>query len=161
MTDNFSGIQSGIGISDRDSSGYDGMAIKTEMDEFANSDSSHHSYVSPPESANQQPAEPPTDTPSGGTFSLGDGQNICQLLQIATEMDLTFTFNSRRVWEYCFQSNSDSYSGGKAVVFADFGDHVRVCERQGIKEKDVDFWLKANWSQFLWAVRGKCQNALK
>lgn len=38
-------------------------------------------------------------------FSLADGSSIAALLQIATDSDLTFTFNSRRSGEYCFESN--------------------------------------------------------
>nr|CDJ86873.1 Zinc finger domain containing protein [Haemonchus contortus] len=42
---------------------------------------------------------------SSSDFQLSDGASIAALLQIATDSDLTFTFNSRRCGEYCFESN--------------------------------------------------------
>jgi hypothetical protein len=47
------------------------------------------------------------------------------------------------------------------VVFADLGDEVRVSERLGPEELNIEHWTKADWSQFLWAVRGKCRRFLK
>ncbi|PAV71938.1 hypothetical protein WR25_16647 isoform A [Diploscapter pachys] len=43
-------------------------------------------------------------TPSND-FHLSDGSSIAALLQIASDSDLTFTFNSRRSGEYCFEAN--------------------------------------------------------
>uniref|UniRef100_A0A914W682 Uncharacterized protein n=1 Tax=Plectus sambesii TaxID=2011161 RepID=A0A914W682_9BILA len=96
------------------------------------------------------------------SFSLADGQSIAQLLQVAADMDLTFTFNARRSGEYCFEANAGrGVPAGKMIVIADLGADLRVSERVGPEEIDIEMWQKADWQQFLWAVRGKCYKALK
>uniref|UniRef100_A0A914XH77 Uncharacterized protein n=1 Tax=Plectus sambesii TaxID=2011161 RepID=A0A914XH77_9BILA len=113
-------------------------------------------------------------------FSLADGQSIAHLLQLASDMDLKFTFNARRGGEYCFEASSSSSSSSsltkeeekgvlrsadgkneRLVVLADMGEEVRVSVRIGPEEIDVEVWTKSDWAQFVWAVRGKCHKALK
>ncbi|KHN85153.1 hypothetical protein Tcan_04263 [Toxocara canis] len=91
-------------------------------------------------------------------IKLNDGRSIAQLLQLATQIDHTFTFNSRRNSEYCFESNA---MRGKVIAFIDLGDVVSVVERCNGVEKSCEQWRKADWNQFLWAVRGKCSAAAK
>uniref|UniRef100_A0A158P5S6 BED-type domain-containing protein n=1 Tax=Angiostrongylus cantonensis TaxID=6313 RepID=A0A158P5S6_ANGCA len=80
------------------------------------------------------------------------------LLPIATDSDLTFTFNSRRCGEYCFESNRKN---GRMVVFGDAGSEIRVAQKIGDEEVSVETWRKSDWSQFCWAVRGTCVHFLK
>ncbi|CAJ0577230.1 unnamed protein product, partial [Mesorhabditis spiculigera] len=96
-------------------------------------------------------------------FSLADGASIAGLLQIATESDLTFTFNARRSGEYCFESNKKSKDGSqdKMVVFSDHGPEIRVEQKVNGKELSVEMWRKSDWTQFCWAVRGTCLHFLK
>ncbi|CAJ0570008.1 unnamed protein product, partial [Mesorhabditis spiculigera] len=96
-------------------------------------------------------------------FSLADGASIAGLLQIATESDLTFTFNARRSGEYCFESNKKSKDGSqdKMVVFSDHGPEIRVEQKVDGKELSVEMWRKSDWTQFCWAVRGTCLHFLK
>ncbi|VDN38908.1 unnamed protein product [Gongylonema pulchrum] len=61
-------------------------------------------------------------------YALGDGNNISELLRVATDMDLAFTYNSRRIGEFCFESNSKNMRG-RLVVFADLGTKIAVRER--------------------------------
>uniref|UniRef100_A0A915C998 BED-type domain-containing protein n=1 Tax=Parascaris univalens TaxID=6257 RepID=A0A915C998_PARUN len=116
-------------------------------------------------------SQPKSTTPSQNTFDsdenasesayhLSDGQNIAELLQVAADMDLTFTFNSRRTCEYCFESNAPEMKG-RMIVFSDMGGKVAVAERHNGVQRGCEEWRKADWKQFLWAVRGKCMNALK
>ncbi|VDM67501.1 unnamed protein product [Strongylus vulgaris] len=96
--------------------------------------------------------------PSGSDFQLSDGASIAALLQIATDSDLTFTFNSRRCGEYCFESNKKN---GRMVVFGDAGTEIRVAQKIGDEEVNVETWRKSDWPQFCWAVRGACVHFLK
>ncbi|VDK55764.1 unnamed protein product [Anisakis simplex] len=50
------------------------------------------------------------------------------IADVAADMDLTFTFNSRRTCEYCFESNTPQMKG-RMIVFSDLGDKVGVAER--------------------------------
>ncbi|KIH57909.1 hypothetical protein ANCDUO_11898, partial [Ancylostoma duodenale] len=77
---------------------------------------------------------------------------------IATDSDLTFTFNSRRCGEYCFESNRKN---GRMVVFGDTGAEIRVAQKIGDEEVSVETWRKSDWPQFCWAVRGACVHFLK
>ncbi|KJH43082.1 hypothetical protein DICVIV_10925 [Dictyocaulus viviparus] len=95
---------------------------------------------------------------SNNDFQLSDGASIAALLQIATDSDLTFTFNSRRCGEYCFESNRKN---GRMVVFGDAGTEIRVAQKIGDEEISVETWRKSDWSQFCWAVRGTCVHFLK
>ncbi|EPB79430.1 BED zinc finger [Ancylostoma ceylanicum] len=72
--------------------------------------------------------------PTGNDFQLSDGASIAALLQIATDSDLTFTFNSRRCGEYCFESNRKN---GRMVVFGDTGAEIRVAQKIGDEEKEI------------------------
>ncbi|KAE9417182.1 hypothetical protein Angca_000985 [Angiostrongylus cantonensis] len=96
--------------------------------------------------------------PSGNDFQLSDGASIAALLQASTDSDLTFTFNSRRCGEYCFESNRKN---GRMVVFGDAGSEIRVAQKIGDEEVSVETWRKSDWSQFCWAVRGTCVHFLK
>ncbi|KAJ1346898.1 hypothetical protein KIN20_001826 [Parelaphostrongylus tenuis] len=90
--------------------------------------------------------------------SSSTGALVSALLQIATDSDLTFTFNSRRCGEYCFESNRKN---GRMVVFGDAGSEIRVAQKIGDEEVSVETWRKSDWSQFCWAVRGTCVHFLK
>ncbi|CAD6186722.1 unnamed protein product [Caenorhabditis auriculariae] len=91
-------------------------------------------------------------------FQLSDGSSIAALLQIATDSDLTFTFNARRVGEYCFESNKRN---SRMVVLCDCGNEIRVAQRESDEEVRVEMWRKSDWLQFTWAVRGTCLHFLK
>ncbi|CAJ0961837.1 unnamed protein product, partial [Mesorhabditis belari] len=93
-------------------------------------------------------------------FSLADGASIAGLLQIATDSDLTFTFNARRSGEYCFESNKGEKKG-QMIVFSDHGTEIRVEQKVDGKEICVEMWRKSDWTQFCWAVRGTCLHFLK
>ncbi|VDM45815.1 unnamed protein product [Toxocara canis] len=71
---------------------------------------------------------------SDSSYHLSDGHNIAELLQVAADMDLTFTFNSRRTCEYCFESNAPEMKG-RMIVFSDMGGKVAVAERHNGVER--------------------------
>ncbi|PAV64385.1 hypothetical protein WR25_11406 isoform A [Diploscapter pachys] len=96
-------------------------------------------------------------TPSND-FHLSDGSSIAALLQIASDSDLTFTFNSRRSGEYCFEANKKN---GRMVVFCDLGNEIRVAHVSGGDEIFVETWRKSDWAPFSWAGRGGCLHFLK
>lgn len=92
-------------------------------------------------------------------YQLSDGPNIAALLQVAAEMGHSFKFNSRSTREYCIESNKTD-TKGKTLVFTDHGTYISVTERvNGCDQKSED-WKKADWQQFLYAVRGKCRAVL-
>ncbi|CAG9537318.1 unnamed protein product [Cercopithifilaria johnstoni] len=93
-------------------------------------------------------------------YVLNDGSNLSELLHVANDMDLAFTYNSRRTGEFCFESNAQDMRG-RLVVFADLGTKVAVRERFNGSDLSYEEWSKADWKQFLWAVRGKCMNVLR
>uniref|UniRef100_A0A8R1XYN5 BED-type domain-containing protein n=1 Tax=Onchocerca volvulus TaxID=6282 RepID=A0A8R1XYN5_ONCVO len=93
-------------------------------------------------------------------YVLSDGSNLSELLHVANDMDLAFTYNSRRTGEFCFESNAQDMRG-RLVVFADLGTKVAVRERFNGSDLSYEEWNKADWKQFLWAVRGKCMNVLR
>ncbi|KAK6107413.1 hypothetical protein QQG55_28080 [Brugia pahangi] len=93
-------------------------------------------------------------------YVLSDGSNLAELLRVANDMDLAFTYNSRRTGEFCFESNAQDMRG-RLVVFADLGTKVAVRERFNGSDLSYEEWSKADWKQFLWAVRGKCMNVLR
>lgn len=43
------------------------------------------------------------------------------------------------------------------LVFVDLGNEIRVIERLNGNDSDTELWHKMDFSQFSWAVRGKCQ----
>ncbi|EJD75098.1 hypothetical protein LOAG_17692 [Loa loa] len=94
------------------------------------------------------------------SYVLSDGSNLSELLRVANDMDLAFTYNSRRTGEFCFESNAQDMRG-RLVVFADLGTKVAVRERFNGSDLSYEEWSKADWKQFLWAVRGKCMNVLR
>uniref|UniRef100_A0A0R3RZH1 SAWADEE domain-containing protein n=1 Tax=Elaeophora elaphi TaxID=1147741 RepID=A0A0R3RZH1_9BILA len=94
------------------------------------------------------------------SYVLSDGSNLSELLHVANDMDLAFTYNSRRTGEFCFESNAQDMRG-RLVVFADLGNKVAVRERYNGSDLSYEEWSKADWKQFLWAVRGKCMNVLR
>ncbi|CAB3398898.1 unnamed protein product [Caenorhabditis bovis] len=91
-------------------------------------------------------------------FNLTDGSSIAALLQIATDSDLIFTFNSRKIGEYCFESN---VKNSKMVTLIDCGNEIRVAQLENDDEIRVEMWRKSDWQQFTWAVRGTCLHFLK
>jgi len=96
------------------------------------------------------------------SFSLFDV--TAQLLQIAVELDLTFSFHSRRSEpEFCFESNRTAErSGGRGrmLVMVDFGQAIRITEKANGEKVDAETWIKTDWPQMQWAIRGRCQKAL-
>ncbi|VDD85623.1 unnamed protein product [Enterobius vermicularis] len=93
------------------------------------------------------------------TYQLSDGQRIAALLQVAAELGHSFKFNSRSTGEYCIESNKP-VAKGKMLVFVDHGTFVSVTERIGGFDAKCETWKKADWQQFLYAVRGKCRAVL-
>ncbi|GMS80160.1 hypothetical protein PENTCL1PPCAC_2335 [Pristionchus entomophagus] len=96
---------------------------------------------------------------SGPTpFSLSDG--IADLVNIANESDLVFTFNSRRNGEFCFESHTPEKKG-HLVTFADGVSELLVIHSIDGEEKVRECWKKSDWHQFQWAVRGTITHFLK
>uniref|UniRef100_A0A1I7TYK2 BED-type domain-containing protein n=1 Tax=Caenorhabditis tropicalis TaxID=1561998 RepID=A0A1I7TYK2_9PELO len=91
-------------------------------------------------------------------FHLNDGSSIAALLQIATDSDLVFTFNARKLGEYCFESDAKNK---KMVTLTDCGNEIRVIQLENDEEIRVEMWRKSDWQQFTWAVRGSCLHFLK
>lgn len=93
------------------------------------------------------------------SYHLSDGPRIAALLQVAAELGHSFKFNSRGTREYCIESNKP-VSRGKMLVLIDHGAFISVTERiHGFNGKS-ETWKKADWQQFLYAVRGKCRAVL-
>ncbi|CAI2355228.1 unnamed protein product [Caenorhabditis sp. 36 PRJEB53466] len=99
-----------------------------------------------------------TSTSASSDFQLSDGSSIATLLQIATDSDLVFTFNARKLGEYCFESNAKNH---KMVTLTDCGHEIRVSQLDSDEEIRVEMWRKSDWQQFTWAVRGTCLHFLK
>uniref|UniRef100_A0A8R1DYB4 BED-type domain-containing protein n=1 Tax=Caenorhabditis japonica TaxID=281687 RepID=A0A8R1DYB4_CAEJA len=99
-----------------------------------------------------------TSTSNSSDFHLSDGSSIATLLQIATDSDLIFTFNARKLGEYCFENNK---TNNKMVTLTDCGSEIRVSQLENEEEIRVENWRKSDWQQFTWAVRGTCLHFLK
>uniref|UniRef100_A0A183EP60 GNAT family N-acetyltransferase n=1 Tax=Gongylonema pulchrum TaxID=637853 RepID=A0A183EP60_9BILA len=87
-------------------------------------------------------------------YRLADEQNILEMLQVATEIDHTFTYAERNS-EFCFEPNDPTLKG-RSIVFADIGPLITVTERYNGIDQSREEWIKTDWNQFLWAIRGKC-----
>ncbi|CAG9539894.1 unnamed protein product [Cercopithifilaria johnstoni] len=91
-------------------------------------------------------------------YQLADEQRITGMLQLAMEIDHKFTFIQRSN-EFCFEPNDPTLKG-RSIVLLDGGTVVLVIERFNGTELSREIWQKAYWSQFLWAIRGKCMRVL-
>uniref|UniRef100_A0AC35UFT2 FLYWCH-type domain-containing protein n=1 Tax=Rhabditophanes sp. KR3021 TaxID=114890 RepID=A0AC35UFT2_9BILA len=90
-------------------------------------------------------------------FSLNESECITQLIKIAQELDLQFIFRSGEAGgnELCLQQQK-SNDIEKVVILADLGEYVQYEERENGGAVEIEKWLKADYTQFLWALRGKC-----
>uniref|UniRef100_A0A914EHM1 Cytochrome c domain-containing protein n=1 Tax=Acrobeloides nanus TaxID=290746 RepID=A0A914EHM1_9BILA len=90
-------------------------------------------------------------------FNLADG--VVKFVGISSEMDVTFMFNT------CDNSNSITFQSKQKkeyqVEFVDFGSQVKVSNKINSNIVKENLWEKADWDQFLWAVRGRCASFLK
>uniref|UniRef100_A0A914CIH5 Uncharacterized protein n=1 Tax=Acrobeloides nanus TaxID=290746 RepID=A0A914CIH5_9BILA len=90
-------------------------------------------------------------------FNLADG--VVKFVGISSEMDVTFMFNT------CDNSNSITFQSKQKkeyqVEFVDFGSQVKVSNKINSNVVKENLWEKADWDQFLWAVRGRCASFLK
>uniref|UniRef100_A0A915ETQ5 BED-type domain-containing protein n=1 Tax=Ditylenchus dipsaci TaxID=166011 RepID=A0A915ETQ5_9BILA len=89
-------------------------------------------------------------------FIWSDESSKSQLMELASELDMIASFGEKRS-EFTFTCKASTH---KSVRFIDQGECVQVenMHNQSVKEKEV--WTKGDWSQFLWAVRGKCVHYL-
>lgn len=83
-------------------------------------------------------------------FSLSSG--ISDLLEVAKEYKLKFIFDTRGVSEYCLSKDDASVM----LVIVDCGNEISVKVKNGNNVIEEVQWIKADWNQFLWAIRGKC-----
>uniref|UniRef100_A0A9J2P455 Uncharacterized protein n=1 Tax=Ascaris lumbricoides TaxID=6252 RepID=A0A9J2P455_ASCLU len=97
------------------------------------------------------------------TFSLMDGDCVVTLMRVAAELGCTFLFHCRDGQShFCFEANEISAERlrGPQLSFIDVGNEVRVTEWNAGIELESEMWKKTDWTQFTWAIRGKCQKAL-
>lgn len=99
----------------------------------------------------------------GSTFSLMDVKSVAMLMSVAADLDCTFSFHCRDGQpQFCLEPNfsaADKIRGPELVLF-DLENEIRITERNDGMEVDCEMWKKTDWTQFTWAIRGKCQKAL-
>jgi len=93
-------------------------------------------------------------TPLEEKFSLKDDSHIAELLGLASDLDIFFTFSNKSGSDFEFRSNAPMTK--RSVSLSDQGSFVIVHDRLYEKSVQEERWQKADWSQFLWALRGKC-----
>uniref|UniRef100_A0A914WW01 C2H2-type domain-containing protein n=1 Tax=Plectus sambesii TaxID=2011161 RepID=A0A914WW01_9BILA len=103
-------------------------------------------------------APPPLEKHSSSVRLRQSMMQIASLLQIAADLNLKFTFNADECGEYSLEACDGS---GKMVVIADCGVGVRISERIGGEEVDVEVSLMTNWKQVVDMVRAKCHGILQ
>ncbi|KHN77432.1 hypothetical protein Tcan_06871 [Toxocara canis] len=97
------------------------------------------------------------------TFSLMDGECVVTLMRVAAELDCTFLFHCRDGQaHFCFEANETATERlrGAELSLVDIGNEVRVTEWNAGVEMESEMWKKTDWTQFTWAIRGKCQKVL-
>lgn len=92
-------------------------------------------------------------------FILSDSKKLSDLFQIALEMNIILSLSDNpEIVEYVLKPNS------KSVKISRRSLTISETEKGFIKitnyyNSDVccqEYWKKSDWSQFLWAIRGKC-----
>ncbi|CAJ0941139.1 unnamed protein product, partial [Mesorhabditis belari] len=105
----------------------------------------------------------PALSPSSA-FTLNEGSCVTQLMKMAIDLDLTMSYHRRRGdVEMCFESNrtaEKSGARGKVLCLTDCGREIRVTERTNGNVTESELWTKTDFSQFHWAIRGRCQKLL-
>uniref|UniRef100_A0A9J2P4J6 BED-type domain-containing protein n=1 Tax=Ascaris lumbricoides TaxID=6252 RepID=A0A9J2P4J6_ASCLU len=97
------------------------------------------------------------------TFSLMDGDCVVTLMRVAAELGCTFLFHCRDGQShFCFEANEIAAERlrGPELSLVDIGNEVRVTEWNAGVELESEMWKKTDWTQFTWAIRGKCQKVL-
>uniref|UniRef100_A0AC34FA45 BED-type domain-containing protein n=1 Tax=Panagrolaimus sp. ES5 TaxID=591445 RepID=A0AC34FA45_9BILA len=87
-------------------------------------------------------------TESSENFTLSN--SISNLLEVATQLQLVFTFDARNAAEFCFSKSSNP----EMIVFVDVGSDVIVKTKHNDFIVNEERWRKADATQFIWAVRG-------
>uniref|UniRef100_A0A914PDN0 Uncharacterized protein n=1 Tax=Panagrolaimus davidi TaxID=227884 RepID=A0A914PDN0_9BILA len=87
-------------------------------------------------------------TETSEIFTLSN--SISNLLEVATQLQLVFTFDARNAAEFCFSKSSNP----EMIVFVDFGTDVIVKTKHNDFIVNEERWKKADAKQFMWAVRG-------
>lgn len=85
-------------------------------------------------------------------FSLSSTSSISDLLDVAKDLKLKFMFDAGCGSEYCLSRDGSL----EMLVFVDAGNQVLVKTKSNNVIVEEVKWTKAEWDQFLWAVRGKC-----
>ncbi|KAF1761964.1 hypothetical protein GCK72_010224 [Caenorhabditis remanei] len=95
------------------------------------------------------------------SFSLSEGHCAAQLMSMALDLEMTMSYHKRRSdIELCFESNRtvEELEGCRKVIcLTDLGKEIRITERVNGAVKDTELWVKTDFNQFHWAIRGKCQ----
>jgi hypothetical protein len=91
-------------------------------------------------------------------YYLWDNQNKVRLAQIAVDLKMSATFNARKSGEICFTAGSDGLQ--KSVTVTDTGATVSVSQKFDGQQMEMEVWKKADFTQFVWALKAKCLNAL-
>ncbi|KAH7731194.1 CBN-BED-2 protein [Aphelenchoides avenae] len=85
---------------------------------------------------------------------------LFQLYRIALDLELTFSTHGRRgVPEFCFESNRTaerSGARGRMLSFSETLNEVLLTERVNGAPVSTETWRKLDFSQLMWAIRGKC-----
>ncbi|EGT36195.1 CBN-BED-2 protein [Caenorhabditis brenneri] len=95
------------------------------------------------------------------SFSLSEGHCAAQLMSMALDLEMTMSYHKRRSEiELCFESNRTVEESGaprKVICLTDLGKEIKITERINGAVRDTELWVKTDFNQFHWAIRGKCQ----
>ncbi|MFH4975372.1 hypothetical protein AB6A40_002081 [Gnathostoma spinigerum] len=97
------------------------------------------------------------------TFSLMDGECVATMMRVAADLDCTFFFHCRDGQpHFCFEPNftASEKLRGPELLLTDMDNEVRITESKNGVEVETEVWTKTDWTQFTWAIRGKCQKVL-